>query len=209
MKLLKLVAFGAFAAALTACSGADVVSRNAPLETPRVALQAEPQVLRDYSLHSIRFAVPADMTVSEANSYYPIADIVWRGDPLGNRPNQIAAIFQTSIRSAGEGLTGRRPVTVDVQLARFHSLTERTRFSVGGVHSIKFDLTIRDAETGQILEPTRRINADLPALGGTAAVAADFQGQGQKARITTHLTNLMLRELTGRTGDVVVENAGT
>ncbi len=204
MKLLKLVALGAVAAVLTACSGADVVSRNAPLETPRIDAAAQAEVLRDYSLHSIRFAVPADMTVSEANSYYPIADIVWRGDPLGNRPEQIAAIFETSIRSAGEGLTGSRPVTVDVQLARFHSLTERTRFSVGGVHSIKFDLTIRDAETGQILEQTRRINADLPALGGTAAVAADFQGQGQKERITTHLTSLIFQELTGTTRDSLV-----
>lgn len=205
MKLMKLVAIGAFTAALSACSGADYVTRNAPLENQQVVAQAASQIARDYSLHSIRFAVPADLTVSEANSYYPIADIVWRGDPIGNRAQQISSIFETSIRAAGENLTGSRPVTVDVQLARFHSLTERTRFSVGGVHSIKFDLTIRDAETGQVLESSRRINGDLSALGGRAAVAADFQGQGQKARITAHLTNLIFRELTGMTNAVVVE----
>ena len=190
MKLIKTVAFGAIAAALTACSSVDTVSRNAPLETPRVAAPATPQILRDYALHSIRFAVPDDMTVSEANSYYPIADIVWRGDPLGNRSEQISSIFQTAIMSAGEGLTGCVPVTVDVTLVRFHSLTERTRYSVGGVHSIKFDLTIRSAATGGILEPTRRINGDFAALGGYAALAADNEGQTQKVRITTHLTNL-------------------
>lgn len=195
----KLFALGAVCAAMTACSTVDVVSRNAPLETPRLGAEQAPQVLRDYSLHSIRFAVPQDMTVSEANSYYPIADIVWRGDPLGNRAEQISAIFQTSIRAAGEGLTGARPVTVDVELVRFHSLTERTRYSVGGVHSIKFDLTVRDAVTGEVLEAARRIDGDLAALGGYAALAADNQGQTQKVRITNHLTNLFLRELTGLT----------
>ncbi len=195
----KLFALGAVCAAMTACSTVDVVSRNAPLETPRLSAEQAPQVLRDYSLHSIRFAVPQDMTVSEANSYYPIADIVWRGDPLGNRAEQISAIFQTSIRAAGEGLSGQRPVTVDVELVRFHSLTERTRYSVGGVHSIKFNLTVRDAQTGEIVEATRRIDGDLAALGGYAALAADNQGQTQKVRITNHLSNLFLRELTGLT----------
>lgn len=209
MKLLKIVAFGAIAATLSACSGADIVSRNTPLETPRVTTQVAPQVLRDYSLHSIRFAVPEDMTVSEANSYYPIADIVWRGDPLGNRADQISAIFRTSIQGAGEGLTGATPITVDVELVRFHSLTERTRYSVGGVHSIKFDLTIRDASTGAVIEPTRRIDGDFAGLGGYAAMAADNQGQTQKVRITTHLTSLFFRELTGLTNQQQNVQPGT
>jgi hypothetical protein len=160
-------------------------------------------------LHSIRFAVPADLKVSEANSYYPIADIVWRGDPLGNRAQQISDIFQTSIQSAGEGLTGSTPVTVDVQLVRFHSLTERTRYSVGGVHSIKFDLTVRHAETGEVLEPTRRINGDLAALGGYAALAAENDGQTQKVRITAHLSSLFYRELSGQTGSGFVSETAS
>lgn len=197
MNLLKTIAFGAMAAALTACGSVETVTRNAPLAAPQVAIQDRAPMLRDYELHSIRFAVPADMKVSEANSYYPIADIVWRGDPLGNRSQQISAIFQTSIEAAGTTLAGSTPITVDVELARFHSLTERTRYSVGGVHSIKFDLTIRHGLTGEVLEPTRRIDGDLAALGGYAALAADNAGQTQKVRITTHLTNLFARELTG------------
>ena len=86
---------------------------------------------------------------------------------------------------------------VDVELVRFHSLTERTRYSVGGVHSIKFDLTVLDAATGEVLEATRRINGDLPALGGYAALAADNAGQGQKVRITAHLVQLFTNELSG------------
>jgi len=199
MKFFKIATFGVFAAALTACSSVETVTRNAPLATPNVGVTTAPQLIRDYSLQSIRFAVPANMTVSEANSYYPIADIVWRGDPLGNRPEQISAIFRSSIAAAGGQLTGATPVTVDVELVRFHSLTERTRYSVGGVHSIKFDLTIRDAATGEVIEATRRIDADLAALGGYAALSADNAGQTQKVRITAHLTNLFLRELTGAT----------
>ncbi|AKS46436.1 hypothetical protein SAMN05444287_1552 [Octadecabacter temperatus] len=207
--LLKTVAFGAVAAALTACSNVDTVTRNAPLEAPRIAAVEQTQIVRDYSLEAIRFAAPSDMRVSEANSYYPIADVVWRGDPLGNRLEQISAIFQTSIQAAGENLTGATPVIVDVELARFHSLTERTRYSVGGVHSIKFDLTVRDAATGEILEATRRIDGDLAALGGYAALAADNEGQGQKVRITAHLTQLFTRELTGLTNVVTIEQAGS
>lgn len=208
MKFFKIVAFGALVAPPTACSSVDTVTRNSPLEAPRLDAPQQQQVLRDYQLHSVRFAVPADLTVSEANSYYPIADIVWRGDPLGNRAQQINAIFQTSIQAAGAGLSGQIPVTVDVELVRFHSLTERTRYSVGGVHSIKFDLTIRHAETGDIPEPTRRINGDLAALGGYAALAADNQGQTQKVRITTHLTNLFFQNLTGMTGAMPLAETG-
>ncbi|SLN19145.1 DUF6778 family protein [Pseudooctadecabacter jejudonensis] len=204
MNILKLVALGTVCAVMSACSGVDVVSRNAPLETPRLGAEQAPQVLRDYALHSIRFAVPEDMTVSEANSYYPIADIVWRGDPLGNRAEQISAIFQTAIRQAGGSMTGARPVTVDVDLVRFHSLTERTRYSVGGVHSIKFDLTVRDALTGNVIEPTRRIDGDFAALGGYAALAADNAGQTQKVRITAHLASLFAAELTGMTNGAPV-----
>lgn len=197
MNILKAIAFGALIAALTACSAVDTVSRSPRLEVPRVDVQAAPQILRDYSLHSINFAVPADMTVSEANSYYPIADIVWRGDPVGNRPQQINEIFQTSIRAAGQGMSGSIPVIVDVELTRFHSLTERTRYFIGGVHSIKFSLTVRDAETGEVLEPVRFVNADFSALGGRAAMAAEKLDQGQKVRVTSHLTGLFSRELTG------------
>ncbi|MBT8411812.1 MAG: hypothetical protein KJP02_08455 [Octadecabacter sp.] len=197
MNLFKAVALGVIAATLSACSTMDIASRNAPLETPRLEAQQVAEVARDYSLHSINFVVPASLRVSEANSYYPIADIVWRGDPFGNRPEQITDIFQNAIAAAGEGLTGTTPVTVDVTLMRFHSLTERTRYSVGGVHSIKFQMTVRDAQTGEVLEGPRVINADLPGLGGYAAIQADAEGQGQKVRIMTHLTSLFYRELSG------------
>lgn len=206
MKLLKIAAFGLLAATVTACTTVDTVSRNAPLEVGRVATQEVAPVQRNYDLQSIRFVVPENLTVSEANSYYPIADIVWRGDPMGDRPEQIATIFNAAAQNAVSNLNGAVPVIVDVQLARFHSLTERTRYSIGGVHSIKFDMTVRHATTGAILEPARRINGDFEGLGGSAAIAADSQGQTQRVRITDHLSSLFLRELSGTVGNV--NNAG-
>lgn len=200
MKLKKLIALSILAASVSACSTSDIAMRNAPLDVSDLSAPQVAVAPRDYRLESIRFAIPADLRVSEANSYYPIADIVWRGDPLGDRRQQISEIFDASIMAAGEGLNGQTPVIVDVTLHRFHSLTERTRYTVGGVHSIKFELTIRDARTGEILEAPRMINGDLPGLGGMAAIRAEQMGQTQKVRITTHLTSVFRDFLTGVPG---------
>ena len=81
-------------------------------------------------------------------------------------------------------------------LQRFHSLTEKARYSVGGVHNIiEFDLTVRRASTGEALAPARRVEADLPALGGTAAIESDRAGQTQKVRVTTFLQSVIQQEL--------------
>lgn len=200
MKPIKTFALGAALAALCACSttsSTDMVTRNAPLEVPRMDAQQTTQQMRNYSLQSVRFTAPEQLSVSEANSYYPIADIVWRGDAPGDRRAQIGEIFETAINRAGSGLSGSVPVTVDVTLERFHSLTERTRYSVGGVHSIRFVMTVLDVRTGEVLDGPRRVRADLAAFGGAAAIAADHAGQGQKVRVTDHLASVFAAELTG------------
>jgi hypothetical protein len=196
--------------ALGACSGTPV-TRNIPLETPPVNLSAAatPAALPGnaagqtprfgqsaYNVVAFNMHVPEDLRISEANSYYPIADIVWRGDPYGDRRAQIKAIFDTSFAQVQPNLTGTRPVQVDVVLTKFHSLTEKTRYTVGGSHSIGFELTLKDAETGQILVDRKHIRTELKGFGGMAAIRADQQGQTQKVRITEHLRRLLLTELT-------------
>jgi len=195
MNLFKFSVIGVVTAALAACSTSDGAGRETAATSSTgnsfVAVQGQ----RDYALQSFQFSIPDELEVSEANRYYPVSDIVWRGDPRGDRKQQITDIFETSFQSADANLNGSRAVVADVQLLRFHSVTERTRRSFGGTHSIKFNLTVLDAQTGEILEPTRRINADLSAFGGRAATRADAEGQGMKVRITSHLANLFLREL--------------
>ena len=195
MNLFKFSVIGVVTATLTACSTGTSVGGGATSGSSTANSFVAAQGQRDYALHSFQFSIPDDLKVSEANGFYPIADIVWRGDPLGDRRQQITEIFETSIQSANANLGGSRPVTVDVQLLRFHSLTERTRYSVGGTHSIKFNMTVLDAQTGEVLEETRRINADLSAFGGNAALRADAEGRGMKVRITSHLADLFLQEL--------------
>lgn len=200
MKRIKLAIALGLGMVVSACSSFEGPTRNAPMQAPAFGTAAPQAQPRDYRLEAVRFAAPADLTVSEANSFYPLSDIVWRGDPLGDRKAQIGDIFETAITRGAEGLEGETPIIVEVELARFHSLTERTRYTFGGTHSIKFDLTIRDAETGAVLEPTRRVDADLPALGGQAAVMAEQRGETQKARILAHLSALFRETLTGGPG---------
>lgn len=196
MALRKLIAAGLLALGVAGCSGPEMASRNAPLAAPELEA-AQQAVARDYRVQAFRFQSPDDLTVSEGNGYYPVADIVWRGDPMGNRVEQIAAIFETAVMGAGEGLDGATPVVVEVTLRRFHALTERTRYTIGGVHSIKFELTIRHFETREVLEGPRIVDASFPGLGGMAAIAADQRGETQKVRILRHLTNVFAAELGG------------
>jgi hypothetical protein len=170
---------------LVACSG----------QTPLMATRTAPNVIRSYDLVAFTFYAPDDIRVSESQEFYPFGDVVWRGDPIGPRVPQIAAMFETAANRSQTTLTGDVPVAVDAALVRFHGVTDRTRYSIGGVYNIAFDLTILDARTGAILEPTRRVVANLDAPGGARAVALEQSGQTQKVRVTDFLTSVLQTEL--------------
>lgn len=209
MKLLvKVASLVLLGLGVAGCATVETPSRNAPLTAPGLG-DAEQVQSRSYDVQDIRIAFPGDLRISESNGFYPIADIVWRGDPIGDRRQQIGEIMMTAFTAGTEQMEGDTPVVLDITVRRFHSLTERTRYSVGGVHSIFFDLTVRHAETGVILEEPRRIDASFPALGGQAAIRAENAGQTQKVRITDHLTYLIGNELsaTAPGPDVVVTRA--
>lgn len=150
---------------------------------------------RSYNVVDLTVEVPATLTVSERNLYYPGSDIVWRGEPPGDRRKQVERIFEEGMADGAGGLDGARDVSVDVEVARFHSLTERARYSIGGVHSIRYILTVRDAGTGQVIEGPRWVAADLEAYGGQRAVDADLAGQTQRVRIVDHLSEDIQRQL--------------
>lgn len=202
MQTLKLITALCLGASVAACgAGPDITTRNAPFETtPPVsqvqntaqigARQALPVTVKD-----IRISVPGTLTVSEANGYYPRADIVWRGDSIGNRHAQVAAIYRSAFENGTRHLNGPTGVIVEAEIVRFHSVTEKARYMTGGVHNMIFNLTVRRASTGEALAPTREITSDLPALGGTAAIEADRMGQTQKVRVTDHLSYVIQQEL--------------
>jgi hypothetical protein len=148
-----------------------------------------------YRVTDITVRVPRDLTVSEANRYYPSSDIVWREDPLGDRHSQVQAIFEDAMARGTQDMNGIVPVALDVEVMRFHALTEKTRYTVGGVHSIMFELTLRNADTGLALGAPRVVEADLVGFGGQRAIEAESKGHTQKVRITGHLANVIRVEL--------------
>ena len=194
MSRYRIVTALILALGLSACGSYDLTTRSAVSEeTARGASAAT--ALPAIQVVDTRIVVPRSLQVSEANSYYPMGDIVWRGDAYGDRYAQIEAILSDSMGLARNGHRGSTPAVVEIEVRRFHSLTEKTRFSVGGVHSIRFNLTLRDPKTGAALAPTREIRADLKEYGGDRAMQAERQGLTQKLRVTRHLANVLRAEL--------------
>ena len=185
MLLKRLVGLCVVLLALASCgAGAVGVARSAP-----------DGIVRSYVVTDFNFSGAPGLAVSEDEGFYPLTDVVWRGDPPGDRVAQIGAMFETAIARNATVLRGTRRVVVDVQLQRFHGVTDRTRYSVGGIYNIIFLITVRDAATGAVIEPTRRVVANLNAPGGAEASRLERSGQTQKVRVTDFLTSVMRREL--------------
>lgn len=175
------------------------VTRASTLQMERaapVAPREAPVLQGGMKLVEYEFRVPEALSVSEANLYLPIADIVWRGDAPGNRKQQVAAMFQASLEKARAGAPAEgRPVKAIITLHKFHSLTEKARYTTGGIHTVVFDTTLVDAATGAVLVQGRRTRADLEAFGGRRAMAAERQGLGMKVRLMAHLDRVMAAEV--------------
>lgn len=162
-----------------------------PTLAPTLAM-ASPAAL---AIQGIEISVPQDLKVSEANLMVPNADIVWRGDPMGDRYSQVTAIFETAAASATQGLTEGRGVILSLEVTRFHALTEKARYLTGGNYALHFDLTLRDAASGVILDGPRPVVADVRAAGGLRAIAEDNAGRTEKVVITERLVEVLRYEL--------------
>lgn len=179
---------------LSACGG--VVSRSASEAQLSIAAKNGPTVMvPKYDVQQVNVTVPQSLRVSEANVFYPIADIVWRGEPMANRHNQVRAIVSEGIGRGVAAMKTGRPVAVDVEVMRFHSLTEKTRYTFGGVHSVKFSLTVRDLATNGVIDGPRTVVADVKGAGGAQAIAEEQMGRTMRVVITEHLAGVIAREL--------------
>lgn len=208
MTAMKIIAALGLAGLLSACADQQVATRSVDFaEAPKAELgttgsisfasaDTPKSVLPSVSVKDVTVVVPRNLEVSEANRYLPAGDIVWREDPVGDRHAQVQAIFEAGFEKGTKAFKGSTPVSLYVQVMRFHALTEKARYSTGGVHSIKFGLAVRDLNTGQIIGQPRVIEADLNAYGGRVALAAEAKGQTQKVRITDHLAEVVRQELT-------------
>ena len=190
--LMKPLIAAILLATLTACGSVPSATRSAMPDDTMLAAALPP----DVRIESFTVTVPRSLTVNERNLYYPVGDIVWRGEPHGDRHAQVKAMFEAGLRDAAPRIEGTRPVRIDVQVLRFHSLSEKARYSVGGVHDIDFRYRLVDAATGVQIGATKELGADLKGLGGQSAMAAEARGETQKARIIAHLSRVFQEELT-------------
>ncbi|WP_139816294.1 DUF6778 family protein [Planktotalea arctica] len=217
MKTLRMMMLTLAAVSVSACAGPQMASRNATLagvdgnaalSQPVTALPANQlsqmdgaQIfIPDVAIAKVSVDVPRTLSVSEKNSYYPKGDIVWRGDMYGDRYEQVEAILTRSAQNAAGKLQGSRPVHMHIQVTRFHGLSEKARYSTGGVHNMNFLVTLLDPVSGATLRPAREVVSNLDALKGSAALEGERRGETQKTRVTAFLEQVLMAELTQPAG---------
>jgi len=180
----------AIIASLGACSGVET-TRNSPIESIPTQIGLQSTRSASWRVQEVRVNVPDTLTVSEANLFMPHSDIVWREDRFGDRRAQVKSIVELGVSQAVLEMNGVQPVIVEVELKRFHALSQKARATIGGKHNILFTVTIRDAETGLQLVDTFPVEASLKAYGGQKAIDAEMRGETQRVRISRHITEVI------------------
>ncbi len=145
----------------------------------------------NYDVQGFIVRVPRSMRVSEANSIHPDATIVWRGEPLGDRHAQVHTIVSDAARDAFDSSNGGTPAVVDMNVTFFHAMSDRTRATTGGWHTVNFDLALRDPDTNELLRPVEKVVTQITGFGGEVAERAVVRGETQKYRIKRHLTQVL------------------
>ncbi len=150
------------------------------------------EVSKNWHIHAVQVIIPSALTVSNANNFAPNADIVWHGDTdATSRRQQVASILREGISQGGTGLQGPRSVNLRAELEKFHAVTPASvARAPGAVHNIAFVMQIFDDATGRPLSSAERIQADLEAYVGAAAVTAAVQGQTQRVRVVEHIAQV-------------------
>lgn len=201
MKSRSILSVVLAAALLAGCAGGGggIVSRNAiadePLFSTMTGAHAPVPLNPSYRVTGVEVTVPDTLTTSEANGIKPAADILWQEDPVGDRYAQVDELLTNAIEKGVAGMAGSRAVKLEMVVTRFHALTKRTRYSYGGEHEIWMVMAVRDASTGELLEPGRLIGFDLD-VSAEEAIANEAQGIFQRDEITAAVQNMIRYELT-------------
>jgi len=183
------------AATLLGACASSVSTRNAPLEvTPTsnvssIGIKSSQSV--SWRIEDVRVNVPDSLSVTEANLYLPPTDIVWREDPYGDRREQVRKILDLAVSQAAIGMDGGEPVYLDIELKRFHALSQKARATIGGQHTILFEVTVKDVATELALVDPFQVRIKLKAYGGQKAIDAEIRGETQKVRISREITSVM------------------
>ncbi|MEM9392361.1 MAG: DUF6778 family protein [Pseudomonadota bacterium] len=150
------------------------------------------EVSQNWALGSVNVDVPLTLSAGEANVFAPSSDIVWQEEllePGEIRHTQVDEIMTEAITRGASGLNGSRPVDLNVEVTRFHALSDyaRVRLVDEGVHDITFLMEVVDSRTGEVLVPESEMRTDLIAFAGQESIDALAQGITQRVRITDHV----------------------
>jgi len=178
----RLIAATALLGVLGACGSTDLVSRNSATENIALDVPAASWTVAD-----VQVTVPRNLVTTEADVYYPQADLVWHGDPAGDRYAQVEELMDRGITAGVANMNGTQAVNLVVTVRRFHSVTPKTANTVGGVHDMVFDMAVVDAETGVQITAPQTYRVDVKAFGGRRALKAARQGFTKKYRIMAGL----------------------
>jgi hypothetical protein len=150
-----------------------------------------PETSRGWRVVDVLAVANDSRTVSEANILVPDADIVWHGEPAGDRREQVAAIVAEGVRDAAAPLDGSRPVEIHIAVDRFHGVTPvAINRSPGGVHDITFRAAVVDRQTREVLVEPVRIDAALIAYTQRMAVMSRLDGVTERQRIVDHVADV-------------------
>lgn len=197
MKVTKFALVIAAMFGLGACAGPDVATRSAPIDAVPAPLPAVGDAA-GWHVVDVRVTAPRTLLTTEADVFYPMADLVWHGDPVGDRYQQVEDLMSRGLRAGVAHLHGQRPVYIDVTVERFHALTPKTRATVGGVHNMVFQMVVTDAETGVELTRPANFEVDVKGYGGLRALKAERRGETQKIRIMAGLRDWIQAEMGGQ-----------
>lgn len=180
---------------LAACAQFGLTNPDASLVSGSGTTDAQVVMQSQYDIEATQVLVPRSLRVSDANVFYPDADIVWHGELPGDRHQQVEAIFAEAVADATSSMNTGRKVSVEFDLIRFHSVTPKTRFTLGGVHNVVFLMTLRDSATDAVIDGPRKVIANSKAVRGSKAIAEDQAGRTMRVVIKERLTEVLRREL--------------
>ncbi len=148
-----------------------------------------------WGLGGVNVQVSDSLTVTQSPSrrYPPITELVWYGDPPGDRKAQVQTLMADAVRAgAADALLGSQPVTIALNITEFHAMTPRARATELqlGVHEIMFDISVIDS-SGAVIASEKGVRADLAAFSGASALQAERLGQGQKIRIQSRVAQVI------------------
>jgi hypothetical protein len=171
---------GAFKSlSLTVLLGLSVLSGCSSQHEVSYSQMAPVAARSDWRLTKVDVRVPDALTTTEKNSYMPNADVVWHGDPVGDRKAQVAAVVKDGVELGLMPLKGRKSVVATATVSRFHALTPKAFYKAPrntGVHSVNFDLVISDARSGAVLSGPVAFSVDMPA-----SMSGDLAGKPDQA----------------------------